>query len=123
MQILTSICFVCFGRLEVEDTTYQEESDEAWAVKDWTRMARYVHNIPSTLRFTEVDSLLSSTLEWTGEGDDTDDRFAWVYRWLGVTHDYYVNTSTIRRTKEMMKKSARNVKTQKEGLERNVFSG
>ena len=42
-------------------------------------------------------------VDWDDDnGCETDVRFAWVYRWLGVTHDYYVQGCTVRRTREMM---------------------
>ena len=49
------------------------------------------------------DMLMVHEVDWDDEdGCETDVRFAWVYRWLGVTHDYYVQGCTVRRTREMM---------------------
>ena len=49
------------------------------------------------------DMLMVHEVDWDDDdGCETDVRFAWVYRWLGVTHDYYVQGCTVRRTREMM---------------------
>ena len=68
------------------------------------------------------DMLMLHSVEWDEDGDETDVRFAWVYRWLDATHDYFADTSKIRRTPDMMKLSAREV-TNKDFLERNAFTG
>ena len=68
------------------------------------------------------DMLMLHSVEWADEGDETDVRFAWVYRWLDATHDYFADTSIIRRTPDMMKLSARET-DDKCFLQRNVFTG
>ena len=67
------------------------------------------------------DMLMMHSVDWDNDDAcDTDVRFAWVYRWLEVTHDYYTQGCTVRRTKEMMKASKRDVKDVNHDLEREM---
>jgi hypothetical protein len=72
------------------------------------------------------DMLMVHSVDWPDDGDEAsrdetaDVRVAWVYRWLGVTHDYYVQGCTVRRTREMMKTNKRNVVTTNDDLEREM---
>lgn len=47
-------------------------------------------------------------------------RFAWIYRWLEVTHDYYTQDCTVRRTKEMMKTNKRDINDANHDLKREM---
>ena len=70
------------------------------------------------------DMLMVHSVDWSTDddgGDETDVRFAWVYRWLGVTYDYYTQGCRIRRTKEMMKTSERENIESNHDLEREVI--
>ena len=72
------------------------------------------------------DMRMVHSVDW----DDRDDkglarlmldvRFAWVYRWLQVTHDYYTQGCTVRRTKEMMKTCKRDIDETNRDLEREM---
>ena len=69
------------------------------------------------------DMLMVHSVDWDdcdGEARETDVRFAWVYRWLQVTHDYYTQGCTVRRTKEMMKTCKRDIDETNRDLEREM---
>eukprot|EP00956_Cyclotella_meneghiniana_P032114 scaffold86725_cov23-Cyclotella_meneghiniana.AAC.1 len=68
------------------------------------------------------DMLMLHSVNWDDDdaGAETDVRFAWVYRWLGVTHDYYTQGCTVRRTKEMMKTCKRDINEVNHDLEREM---
>ena len=68
------------------------------------------------------DMMMFHSVEWEGEGDETDHREAWVLRWLGMTHDYFVNNCRIRRTKEMMTGGLRVLNEENTKLEHDMFS-
>ena len=69
------------------------------------------------------DMLMVHSVDWDDRDDEaseTDVRFAWVYRWLQVTHDYYTQGCTVRRTKEMMKTCKRDIDETNRDLEREM---
>ena len=67
------------------------------------------------------DMMMVHEVDWDDEdGCETDVRFAWVYRWLGVTHDYYVQGCTVRRTREMMNTVVRPANESNSYLEREM---
>ena len=68
------------------------------------------------------DMLMIHEVDWQDddEFDETDVRIAWVYRWLGVTHDYFLQGCTVRRTKEMMGTIKRNVDRTNDDLDRDM---
>lgn len=73
--------------------------------------------------FDPIDDLLCThEIHWSTDVDDGDatPRFAWVYRWLEVSNDYYANCR-IRRTKEMMSMKAREIDESNPLYERNIF--
>ena len=68
------------------------------------------------------DMLMVHSVDWDDDDNacKTDVRFVWVYRWLEVTHDYYTQGCTVRRTKEMMKTSKHDIKDVNRDLEREM---
>ena len=68
------------------------------------------------------DMLMTHSVEWVEEEMSEDGvRFAWVYRWLTETNDYYENCR-VRRTKGMMKTKVREIDESNPLYHRSIFS-